>query len=61
VTFGKLPGHEISEWIRHGRPRVKERKGSDLRIAVKSRNRFCVRRFCKRGSRRTASMVVACD
>ena len=61
VTFGKFPGHEICKWIRHRRPRVKERKGSDLRIAVKSRNSFGVRRFCMRGSRRSASMVVACE
>jgi hypothetical protein len=40
VTFGKFAGHEICKWIRHGRPRMKGRKGSDLRIAVKSRNCF---------------------
>jgi hypothetical protein len=60
VTFGKFSGHEICKWIRHRRPQVKERKGGDLRIAVKSRNGFIVLRSA-RGSRGTASMVVACE
>ena len=36
VTFGEFTGHKICKWIRHGHPHVKERKGCDLRIPVKS-------------------------